>query len=96
MLKTVEELKEQAQKIGLTRYPVHNCSMCGYPCGYNIHGDNVEYDSGCDCVTYQNIQPRSWEELTKTYNMNQPENNPKISKQFLKKLNNTWKFEEEK
>ena len=85
MLKTAEELKEQAKKIGLKFYPVHKCSMCGYQCGYVISDnfERVEYDNGCDCVNYTIIQPRSWEDLASTYNMNQ----------YLEELNNVWKFE---
>lgn len=94
MIKTIEELKAQAAKIGLGFYPVHNCSMCGYPCGYIIEGDRVAYDSGCDCTSYSNVQPRDWQDLARTYNMNQPENNPKISQEFLEKLNLIWQFEQ--
>lgn len=85
-------LKAQAQKIGLDFYPVHDCSICGYTCGYRFHGESVFYDSGCYCVTYTNLQPRDWQDLAYTYNMNQPENNPKISEKFLEDLNKTWKF----
>ena len=46
-MKTTEQLKEQAKKIGLKRWKVHNCSMCDYPCGYIIRGEEVFYDPGC-------------------------------------------------
>jgi hypothetical protein len=93
MIKTVEELRDQATKINLRFYPVHECSMCGYPCGYKIFGNEVLLDTGCYCVTYNNTEPSSWDQLAATYNMNQPENNPKISKEFLQELNRVWKFE---
>lgn len=92
MIKTADELKAQAEKLGLKRWTVHNCSMCGYPCGYLIAGDVVEYDPGCGCVSYTNIQPRSWDDLARTYNLNQPENNPRIKQSYLDKLNEVWKF----
>ena len=41
MIKTAEELKQQAIKIKLHRWTVNICSMCGYPCGY-IFRDNWE------------------------------------------------------
>ncbi len=94
MIKTADELKAQAKLNNITVYPVHNCSMCGYPCGYIIDGDTVSYDSGCDCVTYSNVQPQSWEDLARTYNMNQPENNPNIKQPFLDQLNEVWQFPE--
>jgi hypothetical protein len=93
MIKTKEELQEQAKKIGLTFWEVHKCSLCGYPCGFIITEDEVGYDSGCDCIAGGGIiQPRSWENLAECYNLNQPENNPKISPEYLKELNDIWKF----
>lgn len=94
MLRTAEELKIQAKLKGITRWPVHDCSMCGYPCGYIINGDRVAYDSGCDCVTYSNVQPRSWDDLAYAYNLNQPERNPDISQKYLEELNKIWQFEQ--
>jgi len=41
MLKTKEELKQQAEKIGLKRWNIWDCSMCGYKCGYVIQGEMV-------------------------------------------------------
>lgn len=95
MLKTVDELKKQAEDHGITFYYVRACSMCGYPLGYLIDEDRVGFDSGCYCTGQgQNVGLRSWEDLTQSYNMNQPENNPDIGKQFLVELNDTWKFED--
>lgn len=93
MIKTVDQLKEQAKKIGLYFYPVHECSMCRYACGYVIEEDSVGYDSGCDCTFGRGgVEPRDWEDLAECYNMNQPENNQKISEKFLQELNQIWKF----
>jgi hypothetical protein len=91
MIRTADELKQQAQAIGLVFYPVHRCSMCSYQCGYIITGDGVLYDAGCDCL-YRPPEPRDWDHLAYTYNMNQPENNPKISQGFLDRLNEVWRF----
>jgi hypothetical protein len=94
MIKTANELKAQAKLKNIEVYPVHDCSMCGYPCGYVIDGDNVSYDSGCYCTYRFVVEPRSWEDLARCYNMNQPENNPNIKQGFLDKLNETWQFPE--
>lgn len=94
MIKTAEELKAQAALKAITRYPVHDCSICGYACGYIISGGQVTYDSGCDCVPYANIQPRSWADLASAYNLNQPENNPTIGAAYLAELNQVWKFDD--
>jgi len=97
MLKTAQELKEQARKIRLNFWLINVCSLCGYHCGYVIDGDNVYYDSGCDCgFGHEPLQPRSWENLAEQYNRNQPENNPKISKEYLDKTEAIWKFNENK
>ncbi len=93
MIKTSDELRAQAQYKGITKWTIHSCSMCGYPCGYIIDGDTVAYDSGCDCVTYTNIKPRSWDDLAEAYNLNQPENNPVIEPAYLDKLDKVWQFE---
>lgn len=93
MIKTAQELQDQAKAINLDFYPVRECSICGYMCGYVIEGDAVGYDCGCDCVPYQNVKPRLWKELAQTYNLNQPENNPNISQAYLDKLNSVWQFD---
>lgn len=93
MTKTVEELKQQAKEKGITFYPVHRCSFCGYQCGFVIRGDEVAYDSGCDCVSYTKVEPRDWTYLAHIYNLNQPENNTDIPQTFLDELNQTWQFD---
>lgn len=45
------------------RLVVHECSICDYPCAFNMSGDKLYYDSGCDCVRYTNNSPRDVEEL---------------------------------
>jgi len=95
MIKTAEELKQQAQKISLHCWIIRSCSMCDYPLGYYFENnyEDVVFDSGCDCVNYgPHIEKRSWEELAENYNLNQPERNPKISKQYLEEVNKIWKF----
>lgn len=48
---------------------IHDCSLCGYPCGYLSDGDNLFYDSGCYCVSYSpNVRGRSWHELDDYFN----------------------------
>lgn len=70
---TEQELKELLIKHNTTYVPVHNCSMCNYPCGYHLCFTNADdrqvfYDSGCDCVNYgPNIQPNSYNDLLQYY-----------------------------
>ena len=65
---TVEELKKAVKEKGIKRWIIHECSMCGYPCGYYFAGDKVKYDAGCNCVDYQDISERTWEEVVNQYN----------------------------
>lgn len=52
-LKTGEPLKERS------------CSMCGYMMKwfYRPENEQLYYDSGCDCVSYHNYQPRQFDDL---------------------------------
>jgi hypothetical protein len=72
---TAEAVKEHIKSNGTKRWKLHNCSMCGYPCGYIFSDDgSVDYDSGCDCVSYgPNITPRNYGDLAETLNMQTPE-----------------------
>lgn len=55
-------------------WKVHDCSMCGYPCGYLFNDDEVAYDSGCDCVRYSPvIQPRTYADVANQINMQNDE-----------------------
>lgn len=65
------EINEIKEMIGNRKMFVHNCSFCGYPCGYLVRDGKVYYDSGCDCVTYgPNIQPRDDNDLLNFINTN--------------------------
>ena len=88
MIKTIEELKKQAKDKKIWFYPVHKCSMTWSWCWYEIQWDNVWYFD----TSY--TQPRTWEDLTECYNMNQPERNKNIKQSHLDELNEVWKFEE--
>lgn len=88
MSKTPEEFIQAAIDRNLTQWPIHNCSMCGYPCSYVMPANNrskVFYDSGCDCVTYTNVQPRSWQDIADHYNS---QTNPV----FIAEMNLFWGF----
>ncbi len=85
-MRTVEEFKESAEKNNITKWNVNDCSICNYHCGYIIRNGQVMYDSGCDCVSHSNLQPRSWEDLAEQYNM---QDHPNVIKEY----DEFWKFE---
>lgn len=68
-MRTAHEFREKAMEKSITRWNIHECSMCGYPCGYVIEGDSVGYDSGCGCM-WGGIQPSSWGGIADHYNRN--------------------------
>lgn len=74
MSRTAEEFRAQAKERGITKWVVHHCSICNYECGYVIQGDDVFYDSGCNCVRMTPLQRRSWEDLAFFYNIQKNEN----------------------
>ncbi len=85
--RTPEEFKEAAKRIKPRRWHMHDCSICGYQCGY-IFEDNPElvfYDSGCKCVMYRTVRPSSWESVANHYNI---QDNDEV----IKDMNNFWGF----
>ena len=85
-MKTADDFKQQAKLHNIIRWNVHDCSICGYRCGYIIEGDQVYYDSGCDCVTYSDIKQRNFDDIAGLYNM---QKNPDIIERF----NEFWHFD---
>jgi len=83
-----EEFKAKAKEKGITKWIIHNCSMCDYPCGYHISEDaqQVAYDSGCNCGRYSDWQQRNWDDLAGHYNI---QDHPDC----IKKYDEFWGFE---
>lgn len=63
--------------------------MCDYPLKYifSLDKEQVSFDAGCDCVTYSNIQPRSWGDLAEHYNM-------QTSEEYIAEMDEFWGFQE--
>lgn len=55
-------------KSGLKKWDIHDCSLCGYACGYRFVPDeqgrtvDVYYDSGCHCLRAPQ-RPRTWDDV---------------------------------
>ena len=84
-MRTPEEFKEQAEKLNITFWPGHNCSLCGYQVGFYFADGNVSYDNGCDCTSGQNLNPRTWEDVAKRYNM---QSHPEV----ISRMDEFWGF----
>lgn len=98
--RSVGDFKRQAKKRRITIWTVHNCSMCMYPCGFIFVGDQVKYDSGCDCNGHSTaIRPCSWQEVAEHYNnqidwASNPNNQVKAgTEQVIYEMNKYWGFE---
>lgn len=91
-MKTSEDFKKAVEEHHIEYWPVHNCSMCEYPCAFlfNFAGHEVVYDSGCDCTKWGYTRSlRSWDSVAQQYNINLK--NPET----MKKYNEFWKFDNE-
>lgn len=102
MERTVDDFQQAATELGITRWNIHDCSICGYKCGYVIGRDrNVFYDSGCNCVTYgPALRLSSWDDLAAHYNGNAGREDAEVHAakypgfvNVILKMNDFWGFE---
>lgn len=91
-MKTAQDFQQKAKEKNITFVPIHKCSMCDYQCGYIIQGEDVYYDSGCNCTGGSEHQNRSWQDIADDYNRNQRENNKNISQEWLDETDKFWGF----
>jgi len=90
-MKTSEDFENAVKQHNIDHWPIHNCSMCDYECGYifSFNPHDVVYDAGCDCTRRREILLRDWSNVAEQYNLNI--NNPET----MKKYNEFWKFDNE-
>ncbi len=84
--KNIEDFKKKAKEKNIRFWKVHNCAFCDYPCGFAIDGNEVSYDSGCDCTNSRVYEPRTWKDIVEAYNSVGPEH--------IKEVNEFWGFGE--
>ena len=69
--KTGEDFQRQVKEHDIRSWTLRHCSMCDAPLEFIFDGDDVFYDSNCDCVTYRTMPaPRTYEDIADIYNMN--------------------------
>lgn len=83
--KTAEEFEAKVSEKGITKWFIHNCSMCQYACGYVFMDGKVYYDNGCYCTNGENLNQRSYEDVAGNYNMQSHPNQ-------IKKMDKFWGF----
>jgi hypothetical protein len=89
-MKTSHDFKEAAINRNIRYWNIHNCSMCGYECGFLFfHFDEFEviYDSGCDCVRRPTKNISDWEQVAAHYNANV------LNQHVIAEYNKLWGFE---
>jgi len=60
---TTQEILDFCKENNINKIPIHNCSMCGYECGYVLHGEEILYDTGCDCTGRYIVEKRNFDAL---------------------------------
>lgn len=90
MKKIGEDFRNQAEKLGITKWPSHNCSFCTYGVGFIFTPISVYYDNGCNCSSYgpSPYRESSWDEVAERYNMQDNENT-------IKEMDKFWGFDNE-
>lgn len=77
---SAEEIKSHTK---VTSWPLRDCSLCGTWLRYEFNGNDVSFDSNCNCVSYWNPpSPRSWQDVADTVNMQ----NDEVQKRMLAEL----------
>lgn len=88
--KLAEDFKQAAKKENITKWNIHNCSMCGYECNYRISNESetVAYDPGCYCTGNEYWDARTFQDIANHYNL---QNNINV----IRKMDEFWGFKEE-
>lgn len=84
---TPEQIRESAIKNQIDWFPIHDCAICGKIVGYRFFrwpNYEVVFDSTCDCSYYENLRPRSWEDVANHINMQSNEEYAKECMKYLK------------
>lgn len=90
-MKTAKDFEDVIKNRGpqFQQWNIHDCSICGYPCGYVFENGHVRYDSSCDCVKYgSSIKYRTYQEIADHYNMEDHVD-------CIKEMNKYWGFSDD-
>lgn len=79
---TGQQVRDAVTAKGITRIEHHGCALCGAGVFYSVEGDQLYFNSGCDC-SWSPPQPRSWDSAADWINMqSKPEVGAKIAALF--------------
>lgn len=75
-----------AETQGITRWPHHDCAICGYTLAFIFRGDRVIFDRGCHCTKGPMEKlDSSWEEVADYYNI-------QTNEDVIERMNDFWNF----
>lgn len=76
-MKAAEDFREALLIKNINFWNVHDCSLCGYKCGYLFFEDKtheVLYDQGCDCTKIYHKTLKNWQDVADFYSMQTNDN----------------------
>lgn len=80
---TGEQVKEAMIDREITRVDHHECGICGFMVYFSRDGEQLYFNSRCDCVGVADPEPRSWEHAADWINMqSNHEVKNKLAKRF--------------
>ncbi len=89
---TGDQVRDAMIAANLVHVDLRECSLCGSTIFYSRQGDQLFFHPACDCTTYHGPpEPRSWQSVADTINMQNDEWKPKVAAKFGLSLNGAAK-----
>lgn len=80
MIRKPEEFQRHAIDHNITRWPHHDCAICGVWTAFIFADGEVFYDSACACSDFDSYpHPRTWLDIAQHYNI---QTNPNVIAQM--------------
>lgn len=74
---TAQEVKAAMIAANIEWVESHRCCFCNVPVGWKRQGEQLYYQSSCDCCRWHPPEPREWDDAARSINM-QDRNNEKF------------------
>ena len=80
---TGEEVKSACLSKKITKVKCRECSICRTALNYHVQGEDVFFDSSCDCTSSDGWQARTWEDVARLINI---QTNPTVKVKFMEEF----------
>lgn len=80
---TGEEVKSACLSKKIAKVKCRECSICHTALNYHVQGEDVFFDSSCDCTSSGGWQARTWEDAARIINI---QTNPIIKVKFMEEF----------